>query len=110
MLCNFKRGRAGWYCTRCHKQAGFASDRSPVRNCQVGPCVHLGEQVSAVKVTCTNCRGEKQVMRPVHRCPLHGRCLPTYEPIGELLTEWQQRKPESDIYTLCHLCDDFDAS
>lgn len=35
------------------------------------------------------------------------RCLPNYNPINT--AAWTSRKPESDIYRLCHGCDLFEA-
>jgi hypothetical protein len=86
----------------------FASCRK--RNPQpakIVSCEHLGDAIGVVKVECGTCRGRVLVKWPVHVCEFvaGGRCLPTFIPAD--LTEWEARKPESDIYRLCHGCSDF---
>lgn len=71
------------------------------------PCPYLGMQVErdgiAVQVKC-GCGGDtKDQWYTAHACAIHGRCLPTLVPAD--LRVWKERKPESDIYHLCHGCE-----
>lgn len=71
------------------------------------PCPHLGPAIQrdgiVVKVKC-GCSGqERDQQHAAHECAIHRRCLPTLIPAD--LKAWEERKPESDIYRLCHGCD-----
>jgi hypothetical protein len=58
-----------------------------------------------VTVKC-GCSGgdEEEIKVAAHRCAVHGRCLPTLVPAD--LQAWQDRRPESEIYHLCHGCEE----
>lgn len=68
-------------------------------------CEHLGQALSTtVKTDCKTCDGKRTMQVRVYACNLHTRCLPHYKPVE--LEKWLARKPESDIYKLCHHCPD----
>ena len=72
-------------------------------------CRHLGDEVAnragaTVKVNC-GCNGEKsKQVHAAHKCEVNRRCLPTLTMRPSERKEWNQRKPESDLYTLCQWC------
>lgn len=71
------------------------------------PCPHLGPAIErdgvTIRVKC-GCNGKEHDQPHVaHECALFKRCLPTLIPVDPKV--WQERKPESDIYHLCHGCD-----
>ena len=77
-----------------------------------GACLHLGPAVARdgvnVKVKCGCSSKEKELLHAAHECAVHGRCLPTLVPTD--LAAWQARKPESEIYHLCHGCGEKECS
>ncbi len=67
-------------------------------------CPHLGKHIGCVKLFC---RRTNRIPRArSHKCDLHRRCLPTVEFDNELLEEWKERKPESDLFAICSRCPD----
>lgn len=104
MDCYFPSLAKGTSCERCGWKLPQAFAEHPRRACEM-PCANLGESVGVVLVQCRACKGRVTVKKPVFRCTAFGRCLPNYVPAD--LTEWQARKPESDIYHLCRGCESF---
>lgn len=47
---------------------------------------------------------EQSQQFPVHKCGVHGRCLPSFP--GDL-AKWREQ-PEAQIYPACAACPDFD--
>lgn len=73
-------------------------------------CEHITRATDTiVKTDCRSCGGKLKVGFQAFVCDLHGRCLPRYNPAGDMLDKWMNRKPESDIYRLCGKshCSDF---
>lgn len=93
-------------CRWC-KKASPVPGRVVVRACF--GCRHLGDTISQIKVAC-QCPGRTEAIVAVARCAVYDRCLPHWRPSGDDLAKWRERKPESDIYHLCHGCESFTAS
>ena len=56
------------------------------------PCVHLGEPTGAVAlVRCATCRGNVRLKLPVHRCGVHGACVPGAAQGPERSDDWRGR-------------------
>lgn len=98
-------------CETCERSLAWSAGAPyPRRNCR-GRCVHLGDQVGEILVECESCQGRVRIKQPAHHCAAfgdRGRCLPAYIPLD--LKVWTERKPESDIYHLCHGCNRFRAA
>jgi hypothetical protein len=84
-------------------------DSDPTKHGPAPICIHLGEPVKPIKITCKLCNN-KIVQMQTNKCSIHKRCITTYDPHGPYLEEWNSKKPESDIYTLCSQCPDFQTS
>lgn len=70
-------------------------------------CVYLGDPIERQGVTlmvkcCCN-KGEREEWAAAYGCAIYGRCLPTMIPAD--LKAWRERKPESELYHLCHGCE-----
>lgn len=89
-------------CSHCGHRlpAGIGDDTHKTCN----NCQHLGPTIEregiTIKVKC-GCNEHDQP-HVAHECAKFKRCLPTLIPVD--LKAWEERKPESDIYHLCHGC------
>lgn len=104
MQCQFIATSYGCRCTACGRQVkGHSGDRL-VASC-LAPCVHLTPTADVALIECESCQGRVRIKYPANDCAIYGRCLPTFVPAD--LKAWEARKPESDLYHLCHGCDRF---
>ncbi len=70
-------------------------------------CRYRGEPAGQpMPVDCKTCKGVVRKTYQPYVCSLHKRCIPDLVISPENLGEWKERKPESDIYTLCQGCTD----
>jgi hypothetical protein len=105
-LCNFELLKPGeCQCTRCKRKVRAENPATLHAACPMG-CNHLGDRGPRVKVVCDG----KDAFATSYACAARGRCLPKYQPKGNNLKAWRERKPESDIYALCHGCPMFCAA
>lgn len=107
MTCEFPSLVCGTACYHCGYTLKKDYEVQPYRNCPGPPCNHLGIPIErdgvTIKVKC-GCTGKEHDQPHVaHECTLYNRCLPTLRPAD--LAAWLARKPESDLYHLCHGCD-----
>lgn len=91
-------------CIRCKYKLPKSFPDNPHRTCDGPECKHLGDIIikQGVKVTVKCHCGTSHVNYPVHYCSIFKRCIPALVPNSK--TEWEERKPESDLYHLCHGC------
>ncbi len=103
LLCRFEKNGV---CRRCGREnkSGVAALKA---NCRA-VCVHAGDAVPDILTRCKSCKGNVLIKQEARVCDLYGRCLPGFEPHGDELADWVERKPESDIYRLCRSCPEFE--
>lgn len=109
--CEWIKGDSAWTCMRCKRSIEWSESKGPlIAKCKVA-CRFIGQAMTPIKVSC-NCPDNPTNTKivSVFQCQIHGRCLPGFNPTGEDLEKWEERKPESDIYRLCLRCDDFESS
>jgi hypothetical protein len=93
-------------CERCGRKFRNNYRGKPLCNCPVVPCPYLGEPIQrngvGIQIKCA-CGGNIERFHTAYKCQLFGRCLPSLRPVDP--AAWNDRKPESDLYHLCHSCD-----
>jgi hypothetical protein len=67
-------------------------------------CTNLKGPKGACSVFCANGQMKRSTF---FECEIHDLCLPFYAPGERELSQWNDRKPHSDVYALCHGCPDF---
>lgn len=109
MICQFiKQQDNTCICLKCKRVLKHINCEHGVSEC-ISKCKHLQEIKGTIKTDCKTCNGKFMYVK-VFSCELHNRCVPTFNPQGKALEEWNSRKPESNIYTLCSQCPDFKTS
>lgn len=108
--CEFPSGKKGERCSKCGFTLPVDFSAPPAHRCIASICPHLLppiERAGATILVKCGCSGqEKEQFHVAHGCEIHGRCLPTLRLTDEQRVQWEERKPESDLYHLCHGCAD----
>lgn len=91
-----------WGCHGC-AWSKVGTDEQPDHRCGQSECKFKGDEKGTVKVEC--CSGTMKNLT-AHECKIHGRCLPGFVKHEKAIAKWNERKPESDLYHLCCVCNE----
>jgi hypothetical protein len=83
-LCSWPSLCKGSKCLNCGYILKHDYGKPPIRECDGGPCRHLGDGTGDVAlIECTSCKGRVRIKYPLHVCAAFDECLPTLSGTAE---------------------------